>query len=102
LFPIGGTLLWEVGREERSEQQHPEQDLMYGRTRLRQDLLRKRWGHWKSRKLEPAEVALLMVEFDDPNLDQETDFDQEVYDVHHNNLDHAHLVHRLELSHSLA
>jgi hypothetical protein len=43
-----------------------------------------------------------MVEFDDPNLDQETDFDQEVYDIHHNNLDHAHLVHRLELCHSLA
>jgi hypothetical protein len=38
-----------------------------------------------SQKQEPVEVASQMVEFDDPSLDQETDYDPELCDSRRNN-----------------
>jgi hypothetical protein len=44
-----------------------------------------------SQKQELVEVVSRMVEFDDPNLDQETDYDLEVCGNHRNNhLAHVH------------
>jgi hypothetical protein len=55
----------------------------------------------QNQKQELAEVVLQMAESYDPSLDQETDFDQALCDIHRSNLSHVHLEYHPELCHSL-